>query len=194
MGKSYWQSCCEDGERYVYYKKMFCVFETKINCTSCQALIMSHPSWLLSDNMVRCIKKDLAKLRLAQNKAAHLALNCTHRTNINNMHASLSWFRVEEKLTPCLLVFLRNICVLKMPNHLYNLFAYSSNRHAYPTRHATMSFFTEPKHKTDEMHRSVMCRAMSSWNAMLPEVTRAKSLALKKQIEKPIVSQRLSYF
>lgn len=31
-------------------------------------------------------KKDLAKLQLAQNKAARLALDCTHRTNINSMH------------------------------------------------------------------------------------------------------------
>jgi hypothetical protein len=35
-------------------------------------------------------------LTVAQNKAERLALNWTHRTNIINMHDSLSWLRVEE--------------------------------------------------------------------------------------------------
>jgi hypothetical protein len=54
-------------------------------------------------------EKDLAKLQLAQNRAARLALNCTYRTKINNMHASLSWLRVDERLTASDLLFIRNI-------------------------------------------------------------------------------------
>jgi hypothetical protein len=96
-------------------------------------------------------KKDLAKLQLAQNRAARLVLNWHTRS------------------------FTETFCVLKMPNHLYNLFAYTSNRHTFPTRHTTMGFFTVPKPKTDLMHRSVMYRAMSSCNALPPEVTQAKS-------------------
>jgi uncharacterized membrane protein len=38
-------------------------------------------------------KKGLAKLQLALNRALCLALNCTYRSNINNMDASLSWLR-----------------------------------------------------------------------------------------------------
>ncbi|XP_031650360.1 transmembrane protein 269 isoform X2 [Oncorhynchus kisutch] len=34
-----------------------------------------------------------------------------------------------------------------MPNHLYNLFAYTSNRRTYPIRHVTMDFVTIPKQK-----------------------------------------------
>ena len=59
-------------------------------------------------------RKYLVKLQLAQNRAAHFALHCNQRANINNMHASLSWLRVEERLTASLLVFIRNI-VLKIP-------------------------------------------------------------------------------
>jgi hypothetical protein len=40
-------------------------------------------------------KKDLAKLQLAENRAACLALNYTYRTEINNMHTS----QVNERLT-----------------------------------------------------------------------------------------------
>ena len=52
----------------------------------------------------RAAKKDLVKLQLAQNSAARLALQCNQRANMNTMHASLSWLRVEERLTASLLV------------------------------------------------------------------------------------------
>jgi hypothetical protein len=35
----------------------------------------------------------------AQNRAARLALGCTHSTNMNYMHVNLSWLKVEERLT-----------------------------------------------------------------------------------------------
>ncbi|CDQ80817.1 unnamed protein product [Oncorhynchus mykiss] len=50
-------------------------------------------------------RKDLVKLQLPQNGAAHLALNCNQRADKNTMHASLSWLRVEERLTASLLLF-----------------------------------------------------------------------------------------
>ena len=55
--------------------------------------------------MVNCCK-DLVKLQLAQNRAARLALHCNPRANINTMHASLSFVRVEERQTASLLVFM----------------------------------------------------------------------------------------
>jgi hypothetical protein len=54
-------------------------------------------------------KKDLGKLQLAQNRTARLALGGTQRANINNMHANLSWLKVEEKLTSSLLLFMRGM-------------------------------------------------------------------------------------
>jgi hypothetical protein len=67
--------------------------------------------------------------------------------------------------------------------YLYNLFAYTSNRHTCPNRQSTMGFFTVPKTKIDLMCRSVMYRAMSSLNALTPEFTQAKSkFSFKKQI------------
>ncbi|XP_045546557.1 uncharacterized protein isoform X1 [Salmo salar] len=66
-------------------------------------------------------RKDLVKLQLAQNRAARFALNCNQRADINTMHASLSWLRVEERLTASLLIFIRNMNVLKIPNCLHSL-------------------------------------------------------------------------
>ena len=53
--------------------------------------------------------KDLVKLQLAQNRASRLSLHCNQRANINSMDASLSWLRVEERLTASRLLFIRNI-------------------------------------------------------------------------------------
>jgi hypothetical protein len=39
--------------------------------------------------------KDFLFLQLVQNRAARLALGCTQRANINNMHVNLSWLRVD---------------------------------------------------------------------------------------------------
>jgi hypothetical protein len=44
---------------------------------------------------VRCGKTNTA----AQNRAGRLALKCTWRANVNNMHISHSWLRVDEGLT-----------------------------------------------------------------------------------------------
>ena len=62
------------------------------------------PHTQLSHTSLRGFKSQ-HRLQLAHNKAALLTLNCTPRTNINNMHESLSWLRVEEKLTTSLLDF-----------------------------------------------------------------------------------------
>ena len=61
-------------------------------------------------------KKELVKLQLAQNGVSLLALHCNQAANINTMHASFPWLRVEERLTASLLVFIRNIHVLEIPN------------------------------------------------------------------------------
>ena len=77
-------------------------------------------------------KKDLGKLQLAQNRAARLALGCTQRANITNMHVNLSWLKVEERLTSSLLLFMRGID-MNAQSYLSKLLAHSSDPHAYPT-------------------------------------------------------------
>jgi hypothetical protein len=77
-------------------------------------------------------KRDFGKLQLVQNKAVRLALKCTQRANINNMHVNLSWLKVEERLTSLLLVFVRSVDMLKAPWCLFKLLAHSSDTHTYP--------------------------------------------------------------
>ena len=47
-------------------------------------------------------RKDRVKLQLAQNIAACFALHCNQMADINTMHASLFWLRVEKRLTASL--------------------------------------------------------------------------------------------
>ncbi|KAK6320212.1 hypothetical protein J4Q44_G00093190 [Coregonus suidteri] len=77
--------------------KIFSAFLTqKSTVLVVQALVLSHIDYC-PVIWSSAAKQYLAKMHLAQNRAARLALNCTNRTNINNMHASLSWLRVEER-------------------------------------------------------------------------------------------------
>ena len=79
---------------------------------------------------------------MSQNRAARLALKSTQRANINDMHVSLLWLQVEEKLTSSLLVFVRGVDKMNVPSCLFKILAHSSDTHAYPTRHATRGLFT----------------------------------------------------
>ena len=85
-------------------------------------LLFSHNVWSSAAKTI------LVKLQLAQNRAARLALHCNQRDIINTMHASLSWLRVEERLTVSLLVFIRNN-VLGIRNCLHSQLTHSSDTH-----------------------------------------------------------------
>ena len=111
------------------------------------------------------------KLKLAQNGAARLALKCTLRANIN-MHVNLSWLKVEERLTSLLV---RSVDMLNAPSCLFKRLAHSSDTHAYPTRHATWGLFIIPKSRTDYWRRTVLRRAMATWNSIPHQVTDASS-------------------
>ena len=75
-----------------------------------QALVLSNLDYC-PVALSSAAKKDLVKLQLAQNRTARFALNCNQRDDINTMHASLSWLRVEERLTASLLLFYKKHCV-----------------------------------------------------------------------------------
>ena len=111
-------------------------------------------------------KRDLGKLQWSQNRAAWLALKCKQRANINNMHVHLSWLKVEERLTTSLLVFVRSADMLNAQMCLFKLLAHSLDTHTYPTRHATICVFPIPKSRTDYGRRTVLHRAMATWNSI----------------------------
>ena len=107
--------------------------------------------------------------------SARLALGCTRRANIINMHVNLSWLKVEERLTTCWMHWA--VCL--------------NYTHAYPTRHATRSLFTVPKSRTDYGRFTVLNRAMTTWNSIPHQVTHASSTnRFFLKIEKHLMEQR----
>ena len=113
-------------------------------------------------------KKDLVKLQLAQNRAARLALHCNQRANINTMHASLSWLRVEERLTASLLVFIRNI-VLEIPNGLHSQLTHRTDTHTHnhtphQTCHKGSFHSSQVQNKFKETYCIILYRIIIAWN------------------------------
>jgi hypothetical protein len=74
--------------------------------TTLQALVLSHQDYC-SVLWSGATKRDLGKYKLAQNRAARLALGCKQRAKMNNKHVSLYWLKVKERSTSSLLVFVR---------------------------------------------------------------------------------------
>ena len=126
-------------------------------------------------------KRDLG-LQLAQNRAARLALGCTQRANVNNMHVNLSWLHVTERLTPSLLVFVTDIDMLNAPSCLFELLAHISDFHKYHTIHATRGLFTIPKSRADYGRRTLLRRAMTTLNSILHQVTQTSRKLNKKHL------------
>ena len=129
-------------------------------------------------------RKDQVTLQLAQNRVARLALHCNQRADINTMHASLSGLRVEERLTASLLLLIRNIIVLKIPNCLHSQLTHSSDTHTYPTRHATGGLFTVPKSRTNSRKRTVLYRAIIVWNSLPSHIAQINSKTGLKKTDK----------
>ena len=106
------------GRGLAIIKKMLCFLTPHSKKDVLQAQVLSNLDYcpVVWSSVAR---KDLVKLQLAQNRAACSVLHCNQKAEINTLHASLSWLRVEEKLTASLL-FIRNINVLKISNCLHS--------------------------------------------------------------------------
>ena len=85
-----------------------------------QALVLSHLDYC-SVVWSGATKRDLRKVQLPQKRATQLALKCTWRANINNIHVNLSWLKVEEKLTSSLPDFIRRFDMLNSLMFLFKL-------------------------------------------------------------------------
>ena len=89
-------------------------------------------------------RKYLVKLQLAQNRVAHLALHCNQKADINTIQATLSWLRVEKRLTMSLLDLEETMCWRFQMFCIVNLHTALTNTH-FPTKHATRDLFTVPR-------------------------------------------------
>jgi hypothetical protein len=138
-------------------------------------------------------RKDLVKLQLAQNRAACFALNCNQRDDINTMQTSLSWLRVEERLTAPLLLFVRITHVLKIPNCLHSQFTLSSDTHL---SHQTCHQWCFHSPQIQNQFKKTYSIIYSPYCMELPSISYCsnKQSGLKKQIKQHLTAQLHSPF
>jgi len=74
---------------------------------------------------------NLNRLKVAQNKAAHIVLNCSYRTRVCDMLNMLNWLPVKCRLHYSLFGFARNVITTKTPVILFNNFKFSQDGHDY---------------------------------------------------------------
>jgi hypothetical protein len=97
--KSYWQSCCEDGERYVCYKKTLSVFDTISTVLVVQALILSHFDYC---QVIRssATKKDLAKLQTMTQHTSRLCKGYLTKKESDGVLHQMTWPPQSPNLNP----------------------------------------------------------------------------------------------
>jgi hypothetical protein len=110
-------------------------FTTTLSTKVLQALVWLHLDYC------PVVWSGATNITIVPEQVAGLALKCTQRANINNMHVNLNWL-VEERLISSLLVFVRSIDMLNAPSCPFELLAHSSDTHAYPTRHTTSEAYS----------------------------------------------------
>uniref|UniRef100_A0A0E9XZN7 Uncharacterized protein n=1 Tax=Anguilla anguilla TaxID=7936 RepID=A0A0E9XZN7_ANGAN len=109
------------------------------------------------------------------------------RDSVEGMHARLLWMRVEGRLAYSLVMYIRNICALRKP---YIQLTHTNDRHYYDTRHAFMGCFTLPLPKTNALKKTVMYRAMSTWNKLPQHLTQIISkISFKKKLKTAIIQK-----
>ena len=111
-------------------------------------------------------KQEISKLQLAQNRAARLALRCSVRSSVDDMHTRLSWMRVDERLACSLILFLNNVYSSQKPVSFSLQLSPVDERHGYNTRQALSGHFTCPLPKTNALKKTVMYRAIAYWNLL----------------------------
>jgi hypothetical protein len=124
-------------------------------------------------------ERDISQLQLVQNKAEGISLRCTQRVNVSNMHVSLSWLRVEERLTTSLLVFVWGVDVFfgsKLSvQAVVTQFGHSS------VQHNTCNLrFSQSPGPVQRLGNTVLNIDMTTWNSLPPQVTQASIKTYKR--------------
>ena len=109
---------------------------------------------------------DLKKLQVVQNRAARLVLGCSLRSNVNRMHACLSWLTVENRLKCNTLVLFKSVMTNELPVFIHAQIVSSNTMHNHYTRGSSNGQLELPtsKNKNNALRRSFIFRSLTLWN------------------------------
>lgn len=149
-----------------------------------QALVLSHIDYC-SIVWSSAPKSVIQKLQFVQNRAARLVLGCPYRANVKYMHSRLQWLTVENRLFYNLLTFFHKMYVFQKPICLFSRIQHVHDTHNHNTRRRSKGLVVLPPARTCAKQKTVMYRAMLSWNRLSDEVRSIVSIpAFKKQLKR----------
>ena len=149
----------------------------------CRSLILFHLDYC-AVIWGSASKGKLARLQVAQPRAARLVLGCSPRTSIQKMYSSLSWLNIEKRLQSSTVTFLNNTIRSHKPEFLHNQIVFCNSVHQYNTRKAANGDIVEALAKNKSLTRTVLYRATELWNSLPIVVRQASSkIAFKRSLK-----------
>lgn len=130
-----------------------------------QALVLSHLEYccVIWSNAAQ---GHLKKLQIAQNRAARVALGCSFRTNVNKMHTTLFWLKVEDKFKMKLLCYMHNARFKNTPRSFVDKLVFSGFCHQHNTRQVSSGNLVVPFSRSNCMRKTVLFRSSYEWNQL----------------------------
>ena len=158
---------------------MFCVFKTKINCTSWSGSDIVQ-SWLLSGNMVRCRKKRPSWFKTVQ----HTFLLTAH-TKLISTTCMPVYLRVDKRLSARLVM--RNILLWK-----FHIVWIIKQHRAQTPIHAPQDIppgvsSQSPFPKTNSRQQTILCRAMIAWSSPIAQAN--SKITVKNILKRHLMEQ-----
>ena len=112
----------------------------------------------------------------------------SYRTRVTGTLETLKWLTVRQRSTYILLNFVRNITVTHSPDILSQRFIAQYAQHNYQTRHTIEGRFVLPKSKSNMGQKTVMYRAMVSWNSLPVHIIQEHSQVHFKRLQNDYLS------
>ena len=100
--------------------------------------------------------------------------------------------RVDERLACSLILFLNNVYCSQKPVRLSLQLSHVDERHGFNTRQALSGLFAFPLPRTNALKKTVMYRAIASWNVLPSYLTLTRNKCdFKRKLESAIIRKEI---
>ena len=148
-----------------------------------QSLVLSH-LYYCPVVWTSAAQKHLRKLQIAQNRAARVALHCSFRASVREMHIKLSWLTVEAKVKYNLLLLMHKVMANEAYNFIKEKILFSGYGHEHVTRSVSNKIMITPSPRCNFMKKTIVYRGAVEWNLLPSSVREIKSqFSFKKTIK-----------
>ena len=128
-----------------------------------QSLVLCHLDYC-STIWASAAGGDLRRLQVVQNRAARLVLNCPFRTNVDQLHACLSWLLLKIGYLLIFFYCSKRSCVVKPPCSFNHRLFLVTQCMVITLGLPVMGQLVLPRPKSNSLKRSFIYRSLSLWN------------------------------